>query len=81
MIVTMIFGFFRQCLMYSATFKRKVEQLAYHALQVPVKVVCGDVGEANADVLQTVHVLPDAQAKWNWLTSKIVNLASSEHFI
>jgi ATP-dependent RNA helicase DDX42 len=53
-----------------------VEKLAVHALDNPVKIVCGDVGESNEDVSQSVYVLPDAQAKFNWLSSRIVELCS-----
>lgn len=62
--------------MFSATMKKKVEKLAMHALTNPVKIICGDVGEANADVKQTVVVLSNLQAKWDWINSKIVQLSS-----
>ena len=35
----------RQCLMFSATFKQKVERLARDALRDPVRIVQGEVGE------------------------------------
>lgn len=68
----------RQCLMFSATMKTKVERLAMHALHNPVKIVCGDVGEANADVQQHVFVLANLQAKFAWLHERIVQLAAGE---
>ncbi|CAB3402551.1 unnamed protein product [Caenorhabditis bovis] len=66
----------RQCLMFSATFKQKVERLARDALVDPVRIVQGEVGEANEDVEQKVLVLPDQDAKWAWLTQNLVNFAS-----
>ncbi|KAL6725189.1 hypothetical protein Aduo_007259 [Ancylostoma duodenale] len=66
----------RQCLMFSATFKRKVERLARDALRDPVRIVQGEVGEANADVIQTVEVLPRQDTKWVWLTQRLVNFGT-----
>ena len=42
----------RQTLLFSATFKRKVERLARDVLTDPVRVVQGELGEANQDVTQ-----------------------------
>jgi ATP-dependent RNA helicase DDX42 len=39
-------------LLFSATFKKKVESLARDCLMDPVRIVIGDVGEANADITQ-----------------------------
>lgn len=69
----------RQCLMFSATMRKKVEKIVVHALNNPVKIVCGDIGEANADVCQIVHVLSNAQEKWNWLSSHIVEFCTSNN--
>ncbi|WKY01721.1 hypothetical protein Q1695_015601 [Nippostrongylus brasiliensis] len=66
----------RQCLMFSATFKHKVERLARDALRDPVRIVQGEVGEANADVIQTVEVLPRQDTKWVWLTERLVNFGT-----
>ncbi|VDP30272.1 unnamed protein product [Heligmosomoides polygyrus] len=66
----------RQCLMFSATFKHKVERLARDALVDPVRIVQGEVGEANADVMQTVEVLPRQDTKWVWLTERLVNFGT-----
>lgn len=66
----------RQTLMFSATFKKKVERLARDVLMDPIRVVQGDVGEANEDVTQFVKVLPIGPAKWTWLTSKLVEFTS-----
>ncbi|XGW13831.1 hypothetical protein V3C99_000266 [Haemonchus contortus] len=66
----------RQCLMFSATFKHKVERLARDALCDAVRIVQGEVGEANADVVQTVEVLPRQDTKWVWLTQRLVNFGT-----
>ncbi|KAK6746100.1 hypothetical protein RB195_012297 [Necator americanus] len=66
----------RQCLMFSATFKHKVERLARDALRDPVRIVQGEVGEANADVIQTVEVLPRQDTKWVWLTKRLVDFGT-----
>lgn len=42
----------RQTMLFSATFKKKVERLARDVLTDPVRIVQGDVGEANTDVTQ-----------------------------
>ncbi|CAF3561377.1 unnamed protein product [Rotaria sp. Silwood1] len=62
----------RQCLLFSATFKKKVEKLARDILTDPVRIVQGEVGEANQDILQIVHILPNGPSKWTWLLSKLV---------
>uniref|UniRef100_A0A1I8EU04 RNA helicase n=1 Tax=Wuchereria bancrofti TaxID=6293 RepID=A0A1I8EU04_WUCBA len=66
----------RQCLMFSATFKSKVEKLAREALTDPVRIVQGEVGEANSDVIQTIEVLENADAKWQWLLNHLVKFSS-----
>ncbi|VDK69541.1 unnamed protein product [Onchocerca ochengi] len=66
----------RQCLMFSATFKSKVEKLAREALTDPVRIVQGEVGEANSDVIQTIEVLESVDAKWQWLLNRLVNFSS-----
>lgn len=66
----------RQTLMFSATFKRKIERLARDVLTDPVRVVQGELGEANEDVTQIVLVVPSGPAKWVWLTNKLVELTS-----
>lgn len=46
----------RQTLLFSATFKKKVERLARDVLTDPVRVVQGELGEANQDVTQVPHL-------------------------
>lgn len=63
--------------MFSATFKKKVERLARVALTDPIRIVQGDVGEANEDVIQCVLILPNQAAKFTWLTGHIVQFLSA----
>lgn len=66
----------RQCLMFSATFKKKIEKLARDVLTDPVKIVQGDIGEANEDVTQRVLIFNEPQRKWNWLLNRLVEFLS-----
>lgn len=65
----------RQTLMFSATFKKKVEKLARDVLVDPIRIVQGDIGEANADVTQIVCVMSQA-AKLPWLQRNFVYFLS-----
>lgn len=67
----------RQTLLFSATFKKKVERLARDVLTDPIRIVQGDVGEANEDVIQTVLILPSQTAKLGWLVNHIVEFLSA----
>ncbi|KAJ1527118.1 hypothetical protein ONE63_008653 [Megalurothrips usitatus] len=67
----------RQTLLFSATFKKRVEKLARDILTDPVRIVQGDVGEANEDVTQVVLVLSSLPAKWTWLLGHIVEFLSA----
>uniref|UniRef100_A0A8R1EK51 Helicase C-terminal domain-containing protein n=1 Tax=Caenorhabditis japonica TaxID=281687 RepID=A0A8R1EK51_CAEJA len=62
--------------MFSATFKSKVEKLARDALLDPVRIVQGEVGEANADVEQKVLIMPNQDTKFHWLCRNLVEFAS-----
>lgn len=66
----------RQTLLFSATFKKRIEKLAREILTDPVKIVQGDVGEANEDVTQIMTVFKNPAQKWNWLLSKLVEFLS-----
>lgn len=66
----------RQTLLFSATFKKRVEKLARDVLTDPVKIVQGDVGEANEDITQHMIVFSNPTHKWNWLICKIVEFLS-----
>ncbi|XP_067088416.1 ATP-dependent RNA helicase DDX42 [Osmerus mordax] len=67
----------RQTLLFSATFRKKIERLARDILVDPIRVVQGDIGEANEDVTQLVEVLPSGVEKWGWLTRRLVEFTSS----
>ncbi|XP_022079915.1 ATP-dependent RNA helicase DDX42-like [Acanthaster planci] len=69
----------RQTLLFSATFRKKVERLARDILTDPIRVVQGDAGEANEDVKQIVQVFRDDKApesKWKWLTGELVRFTT-----
>lgn len=67
----------RQTLLFSATFKKKVEMLCRDILTDPIRVVVGELGEANEDVTQIVEILPTGTDKWPWLTSHLVSFTSA----
>jgi len=67
----------RQTLLFSATFKKRVEKLARDVLTDPVRVVQGELGMANEDIKQIVHVFQDGSNKWTWLTSRLVEFTSA----
>ena len=46
----------RQCSLFSATFKKRIEKLARDVLTDPVKIVQGDVGAVSENVTQIVKV-------------------------
>ncbi|CAM9523363.1 unnamed protein product [Scytosiphon promiscuus] len=62
----------RQTLMFSATFKRRIQQLAGDILDDPVHVHIGGFNlTANEDIHQVVHVLAGDALKWKWFTENI----------
>jgi ATP-dependent RNA helicase DDX42 len=63
--------------MFSATFKKKVEKLARDVLLDPIRIVQGEVGEANEDITQVVLILEEGPKKWEWLTTRIVEFTSN----
>ena len=65
-------------LLFSATFRKKVERLCRDTLIDPLRVVVGELGEANTDVTQTVFVFPETEDKWGWLAARLVQFTSSE---
>ncbi|CAL1587848.1 unnamed protein product [Knipowitschia caucasica] len=67
----------RQTLLFSATFRKKIERLARDILVDPIRVVQGDIGEANEDVTQLVEMLHTPSDKWNWLTRRLVEFTST----
>lgn len=67
----------RQTLLFSATFKHKIEQLARTVTENPVKIVQKTLGEVNEDVTQHVIVLSGVTSKWDWLVKKLVEFTST----
>ncbi|CAM9791298.1 unnamed protein product, partial [Ectocarpus fasciculatus] len=62
----------RQTLMFSATFKRRVQQLASDILDDPVHVHIGGFNlTANEDIRQVVHVLSGDALKWKWFSDNV----------
>ncbi|RUS76863.1 hypothetical protein EGW08_015373 [Elysia chlorotica] len=66
----------RQTLLFSATFRKRIEKLARDILSDPVRVVQGEIGEANEDVTQVIEILPLGPAKWTWLMQRLVGFTS-----
>jgi ATP-dependent RNA helicase DDX42 len=64
----------RQTLLFSATFKRRVEALATRALSNPVRLQVGTAGAANADVRQEFVVVRSDGEKWAWLAANLPGL-------
>ncbi|KYQ91669.1 putative RNA helicase [Tieghemostelium lacteum] len=71
----------RQTLLFSATFKPAIEQLARQILSDPIKVTIGRVGAANQDIIQTVQVFREDSMKWQWLVSKLPEFVSQGSLI
>lgn len=67
----------RQAVMFSATFRKRVETLAREALTDPIRICVGVGGEANEDVTQHVVMLERDEDKWKWLTNQIVGFCST----
>uniref|UniRef100_A0AC35TTG4 RNA helicase n=1 Tax=Rhabditophanes sp. KR3021 TaxID=114890 RepID=A0AC35TTG4_9BILA len=70
----------RQCLMFSATFKSKIEKLALKVLCDPIKIICGELNEGNADVTEHVLVLTE-EYKFVWLKANMVKFLSAGKLI
>ncbi|XP_067647209.1 ATP-dependent RNA helicase DDX42 [Eurosta solidaginis] len=66
----------RQTLLFSATFKKRIERLARDVLTDPVRMVQGELNEANQDITQYVYVFPNPLQKWNWLLCHLVKFLS-----
>ncbi|PVV01143.1 hypothetical protein BB560_004449 [Smittium megazygosporum] len=62
----------RQTLLYSATFPRKIENLARKTTSNPVKITVGPRGQINEDILQEFYSFNSEDEKWEWLVNHIV---------
>lgn len=63
-------------MLFSATFRKKVERLCRDVLTDPVRIVVGGVGEANEDITQVTEVMTSDQDKWVWLLKHLVEFTS-----
>jgi ATP-dependent RNA helicase DDX42 len=63
-------------MLFSATFKKRIEKLARDVLSDPVRIIQGDVGEANQDITQHALVFAKPEEKWDWLLGRLVELLS-----
>ena len=68
----------RQTLLFSATFKKKIEKLAREILEDPVRIMQGELGEANENITQIIKVFPEGPEKWNWINAKLVEFVASK---
>lgn len=68
----------RQTLMFSATFKKRIEKLVRDVLVDPIRIVQGEIGDANADITQEVRVFRSGTSeKWDWLMANLVGFTST----
>ena len=65
-------------LLFSATFRKKIEKLCRDILTDPVRIVIGDLGEANTDITQVVKLFQDPKDKWVWLLQHLVEFVSGK---
>lgn len=67
----------RQTLLFSATFKHRMEHLARKVVENPIKIVQKNLGDANEDVKQHAVALSEPSKKWDWLLSSLVKFTSA----
>ena len=61
----------RQILLFSATFKEKIQKLCADILKDPLKIVIGKMGVANEDVFQQVVLFHNEDSKLEWLVQNM----------
>ncbi|DBA00103.1 TPA: hypothetical protein N0F65_000394 [Lagenidium giganteum] len=66
----------RQTLLFSATFRRRIEALALDVLHNPVRVTVGQIGQANEDIRQIAVVLANDMMKWKWLMEHLASITA-----
>ncbi len=66
----------RQTLLFSATFKKRIEKLAREILIDPVRIIQGELGEANTNITQEIYVYADGAEKWNWVNARLIEFTS-----
>lgn len=66
----------RQSLLFSATFRPRIEQLARAILTKPIKVTVGKAGQANEVISQIPIVLLNHGKKWEWLMKHLEGIVA-----
>lgn len=61
----------RQTLLFSATMPKKIERLASEILRNPVRIVVGQLGGVNVNIVQHALLMDSAETKKQWLLSHI----------
>ncbi|KAH6567976.1 hypothetical protein BASA50_001140 [Batrachochytrium salamandrivorans] len=61
----------RQTLLFSATFRKRIEYLVRELLSNPIRISIGDVGQSNSDITQIPIVLESDDKKWEWLAAHL----------
>lgn len=54
----------KQCVMFSATFPKQIENLAKKILHSPIEVVVGNRGQTCSNIEQFVEVIPNPEDKF-----------------
>jgi ATP-dependent RNA helicase DDX5/DBP2 len=67
-----------QTMLFSATWPREIQQLAHDFLKDPIQINVGEVNslQANKDILQTIHIIQEAE-KFDKLTELLKELVAS----
>lgn len=64
-------------MIFSATLKKRIEKLIRDVLNDPIRIIQGDLGEANQDITQIVKVFKAGTSqKWDWLIENLVGFTS-----
>lgn len=61
----------RQTLLFSATFKPPVENLAREILTDPIRINIGTAGSANEDITQVVEIFNSDEEKFPWMAPRL----------
>ncbi|KAK5669843.1 hypothetical protein QVD99_004220 [Batrachochytrium dendrobatidis] len=66
----------RQTLLFSATFRKRIEHLVRALLNNPTRISIGNVGQSNSDITQIPVVLENDGVKFGWLTAHLPRLVA-----
>ena len=61
----------RQTILFSATMKKRIEDFAREILINPIRIVIGQIGQANPDIKQMVNIFTNETEKYNWLLKNL----------